>query len=96
MAPEQVAGDAARPEWDVWALTVIAYEMLTGRHPFRRTVTFAASEEGGCVGAGRVTEDGASLSAAAAAFFDQALSADRARRPTSVAELLARCEQVMA
>ena len=96
MSPEQVAGDAARPEWDVWALSVIAYEMLTGRHPFRRTVTFAASEMGSVVGAGRLARDQASLPAAAAAFFDQALSADRARRPRSAVELLARCEQVMA
>lgn len=34
MAPEQAAGGAASPAWDHWALSVIAYEMLTGRHPF--------------------------------------------------------------
>ena len=41
MAPEQVAGDEVNPEWDIWAVGVIAYEMLTGSHPFRRTVAFA-------------------------------------------------------
>ena len=41
MAPEQVAGDVASAAWDVWALGVIAYETSTGRHPFRRSVTFA-------------------------------------------------------
>ena len=40
MAPEQVAGDEVNPAWDVWAVSVIAYEMLTGRHPFRRAVGF--------------------------------------------------------
>ena len=40
MAPEQVAGDEINPAWDVWAVSVIAYEMLTGRHPFRRAVGF--------------------------------------------------------
>ena len=42
MAPEQVAGDDVNPGWDVWAIGVIAYEMLTATHPFRRKVAFAA------------------------------------------------------
>ena len=29
------------PAWDVWAVSIIAYEMLTGRHPFRQAVGFA-------------------------------------------------------
>ncbi|MBY0494735.1 MAG: protein kinase [Cyanobacteria bacterium] len=34
MAPEQAGGGEASPAWDMWALAVIAYEMLTGEHPF--------------------------------------------------------------
>ena len=34
MAPEQAAGGDASPAWDVWSLSVIAFEMLTGQHPF--------------------------------------------------------------
>lgn len=34
MAPEQAGGGDASLAWDVWALSVIAYEMLTGQHPF--------------------------------------------------------------
>ena len=33
MSPEQLQGGAPEPAWDVWALTVIAYEMLTGAAP---------------------------------------------------------------
>jgi serine/threonine-protein kinase len=34
MAPEQLRGGAPQPSWDVWALALVAYEMLTGGHPF--------------------------------------------------------------
>jgi len=34
MAPEQLRGEPASTAWDVWALAVIAFEMLTGTHPF--------------------------------------------------------------
>jgi hypothetical protein len=95
MAPEQVAGDAASPAWDVWALSVIAYEMLTGHHPFRRTVTFGSGETGGLPGGCGLVQAESSLPAGASAFFDRALSADRARRPATPMEFLERLEQVM-
>ena len=71
MAPEQVAGDEVDPGWDVWAVSVIAYEMLTGRHPFRRTVPFAGDD---AVTGLAVThgQERAPLSEAVAAFFDTA------------------------
>lgn len=34
MSPEQLRGDAATPKWDLWALAVVAYETLTGAHPY--------------------------------------------------------------
>ena len=34
MSPEQWRGDDARPAWDLWALAVVTYEMLTGAYPF--------------------------------------------------------------
>jgi serine/threonine-protein kinase len=80
MAPEQVMGGEVSPSWDIWALSVIAYEMLTGRHPFRHVVAHEP-------GTGRTTRPllGRSadqcLSPALAQFFDGALSPDCVRRP---------------
>ena len=35
MCPEQLRGEAApQPGWDVYALGVLGYELLTGRHPY--------------------------------------------------------------
>jgi serine/threonine-protein kinase len=34
MSPEQWLGQQPQPAWDLWALAVVAYEMLTGAHPF--------------------------------------------------------------
>jgi len=34
MSPEQGLGQQPLPAWDLWAVAVVAYEMLTGTHPF--------------------------------------------------------------
>ena len=34
MSPEQWLGQQPLPAWDLWAVAVVAYEMLTGTHPF--------------------------------------------------------------
>lgn len=40
MAPEQVKGEQVDARTDLFALGVMLYEMLGGRHPFRRASTF--------------------------------------------------------
>jgi eukaryotic-like serine/threonine-protein kinase len=40
MAPEQVKGEEVDARTDLFALGVMLYEMLGGRHPFRRASTF--------------------------------------------------------
>jgi len=87
MAPEQAAGDSVSPAWDVWAVAVIAYEMLTGSHPFRGPrVDRAASANG--LGSGALV-----LSDAARTFFKDALSTERSIRPPGAREFLAAYER---
>jgi serine/threonine protein kinase len=55
MAPEQIRGKEVDRRADVWAFGVLLYELLTGRHPFRRdsvqaTLAAVLTEEPDCQG----------------------------------------------
>jgi hypothetical protein len=78
MAPEQIRGESPEPSWDVWALAVIAFEMLTGSHPF-------AAAGNGLLGG---VPDSSDNPTASRQFFSRALAIDRAARPQSAAEFL--------
>ncbi len=92
MAPEQLRGEEAQPASDLWALAVIAHEMLTGVHPF--------APSGACaVPLGRqqaVAVQAPGITAATRAFFARALSPDPADRLKSAADLLADLERALA
>jgi serine/threonine-protein kinase len=95
MSPEQLQGGPPAPSWDLWALALMAYEMLTAAHPFARASVPAhaavlsrppppVSLHLGAVG--RRFE----------AFFTLALAADPRERPATARELLERFESVAA
>ena len=94
MAPEQVAGDDVNPAWDVWAVGIIAYEMLTGRHPFRQAVGFGQAGHSDDVATGGHAGRSA-LSPSLEAFFRRALSRDRSDRPANADDFLAAIEQAL-
>ncbi len=96
MSPEQLRGEAVTPAWDLWALAVMAYEMLTGAHPF---VGATSAELQRAAQAGQVTPLAAHLNSAPARwqeFFDRALSADPHRRPQSAEAFLVELQSTLA
>ena len=88
MAPEQAVGDAVDHRTDLYAWGVMAYELLTGSHPFQRhgthqqIVTAHLTEQP----AAFRPSDGVPLVVSQVVM--RCLEKDPARRPASAAELL--------
>jgi serine/threonine protein kinase len=73
--------------WDLWALAVVAYEMLGGAHPFTGST---ASEIRNAILDGRVTPLRTHLPEAPPgwqSFFNRALATDAVFRPESALQL---------
>ncbi len=92
LSPEQLLGERPAVSWDLWALAVVAYEVLTGALPFLSSGVDKWRES---VLAGSHTPLTEYLPHAPAAwdeFFDRMLSTDRSRRAHSADEFF-RCLQ---
>jgi serine/threonine-protein kinase len=88
MAPEQLRGEDPDPSWDLWALAVIAFEMLCGSHPFASVTPGLDARMGERAGDARLVH----LPSGCEAFFARALALDRASRPASAALFFAEFE----
>ena len=85
MSPEQMSGARPAPGWDVWSLAVMAYEMLSGVHPF------SAAAGGSGMPVTRpapIRSFAPELPTPADAFFDRALSLEPSRRPATAPALV--------
>jgi len=93
MSPEELHGEKPSESWDLWALSVVAYEMLAGVHPFTGSTV---SEVRIAILDGRRAPLQTHLPGAPAAlqhFFDSALACDPASRPRSALRLLSEFKQ---
>jgi eukaryotic-like serine/threonine-protein kinase len=92
ISPERLRGKAARPAADVWAVGVLLWEALAGRHPFwsGSLLDTARQIEEGAPSLASVRPD---LDKAIVECVDRALAVDPGRRPTARA-LAARLRKV--
>lgn len=95
MSPEQMRGEPPTPSWDVWALAIVAYEMLTGVHPFP---VATLPDLYRAVFTGHFTPVSACLPGAPARwqqFFEGAFASAPQRRFTSAATLFSGLAQTL-
>ena len=95
ISPEHLMGDSPHVSWDLWALTVVAYESLTAALPFPIESREAWRQ---LVLSGRfrpLSEHLADPPAASQAFFDRSFAVDRASRPRSAAEFFQQLGQAL-
>jgi len=83
MAPELILGGEARPASDLYALAVMAYELLCGVPPFRGESAFAVLHQHAHVEAPRLTAAAEHLPKSIDPLFERALAKQPERRPPS-------------
>ncbi len=95
MAPEQLRGEPVNAVWDLWALAVVAYEVLTGAYPFAGATP---AEWHSAVLAGRFTPVDTHLAEAPdrwQEFFARAFALDPAQRPDSAQAFISELQRTL-
>lgn len=87
MAPEQWRGGELSPDWDLWALAVVAFELLTGEAPY--VVPPQGQPQFGDLLLG-------GLAPTVRPVFVRALALDSLDRPTTAKEFVDELDQVLA
>ena len=89
MAPEALEGQPPRPSFDLWALCLVLYEVIAGRHPLADRIGPGLLKGLERAAFPDVREIRPDCPPAIAEFFEGALAVDPGRRPRSAAELRA-------
>jgi len=95
MSPEQWRGGEAHPAWDLWALAVVTYEMLTGAYPFD---DISPGDRFGGRPTAKFTPIAVHLSEVSPScqeFFDRTFAHEPARRPQSVEVFLSELQNAL-
>jgi len=96
MSPEQLSGAAATPSWDLWALGVVAYEMLTGAHPYAGGTLAELSHEFTVGHFIPVTTRLPDAPPGWQSFFERAFAREPEHRPRSAGQFLAELQSCLA
>jgi hypothetical protein len=94
MSPEQLLGGNLHKQWDLWALAVVAYEVLTGALPFDTS----EPDWQRSVISGKFTPPSAYRAEAPGSwesFFRRCFSTDRGERPATAAEFFEQLESAL-
>ena len=94
MAPEQAVGDAVDHRTDLYAWGVMAYELLSGAHPFGRHVTPQTLITAHLTETPAQFKPSDAVPPALGALVFRCLEKEPGRRPGSAAELVAALDQV--
>jgi hypothetical protein len=95
MSPEQLRGGVPGENWDLWALGVVAYEMLTGAYPFAAARAMDSQQ---AILARPMIPCRVHVPEASAdwdAFFSRALASDVNLRPSSAAQFAAEFQKLV-
>ena len=86
MSPEQWRGGEPAAAWDLWALAVVAYEMLTGAYPFDGRSPADWFGTGAAIKFIPVSDNLPDMQHGGQEFFERAYAVEPARRPRSADE----------
>jgi hypothetical protein len=89
LSPEQARGERATPASDLYALAVVAYELLAGRRPFESDSPTAEAAAHATAAVPSIHAAKPTLPRTLDPVFRRALAKDAAARPASAAEFVA-------
>jgi serine/threonine protein kinase len=95
MSPEQLRGGTPEAAWDLWALGVVAYEMLAGMRPFADATPADLYVAVASARRAPIAAHVADAPPAWEGFFARALAPQPAMRPAAARQFIAELEQAL-